>query len=468
MPPNAKKTTGATRSFAAPGSSFGQGPFGTTNLRLPPAAAQRQAQFQLQPPSQSRPATPGGVRAPMPVRPLDFSSLIGPTAAFEAQGLLQPPGAFPVRTSSGAGFSTTGLASEGSDFFRPDITTPTRTATGAAGAGGGTGQQGAQGRQQGPGTSASLIARLSMLVDPAVLNAILQNATANGFAILGIDTDEQGNVVIQTDHPDEPFIVVKGNIAAGNNPFEAQKLKLDQEKFTFEQDFNNRTLASRERIADNEIGISRDRITADREIAQGNWDNALAIQDRIDGRERENRELERELARLNREHDQQRVNIERSRFELEKLQFLSTLQAMNPIDFMNLSRGQPLTAAGGPLPGGLQRVGPQNPLAGMVSPSTMSGEALGAAQPAQAPSQAGQPLPSAIDALQAGQNPQQPLQLPEGTARVPSTQQLNRFTPAERQYLASLVQAQGLNLEDFGRFVEERSPSSQRRTSRVV
>lgn len=358
---------------------------------------------------------------------------------------------------------------------------PDRFAQGDAGAeseGLALGAQGTSGPGGGnqPDASAGLLTRLSGLVDPAVLGPFLQSITAAGFTIASVDQLEDGTVIVM-DNEGNPYTLA-GRVAEGRNPFETERLRIDQEKNKADQDFLNRQLETQERIADNQAQVDRDRIAADRFIAQGNWDNALKVQDRIDAREKESRELQRELQREQIAHDQQRVELERQKFDLDRLQFLSTLQAMNPIDFMNISRGLPPTAAGGPLPGGLQRVGPLNPLA-----ASLAGGSAASGQGQAAPSQLGQPapagflpsmadqselaLPPAIADVQAGRTPTQPLSLPEGSVRVPSAQQLSRFSPAEQQFLASLVQAQGLNLEDFNRFVAERRPSQRRGTARI-
>jgi hypothetical protein len=274
---------------------------------------------------------------------------------------------------------------------------------------------------------------------------------------------------------------------------EQKRLDLDQQKFLADRDLQTRQLDIQERIAANQNAIDRERLEVDRWTAQGSWDNALAVQDRIDAREKENRALQREMQKAELAHDQQVIDLNRERlgldreqflaeldFERQKLlsgvgleqqridlarsEFLAGLQATDPISFMNISRGAQPTAAGGPLPGGLQRVTPLNPLvAGMAVPP---GQAGGAASQGQG---AAQPfaLPPAIQTLQAGATPGA-LQLPEGAVRVPSPQQLNRLSPTELAFLASLVQGQGIPIADFQRIAAERAPSQRRPTARVA
>jgi hypothetical protein len=140
---------------------------------------------------------------------------------------------------------------------------------------------------------------------------------------------------------------------------EQQRFELDQARFDLEEDYRADQLRIQEEIARIDQDIERDRIQHNQEIAQGNWQNALNIQDRIDERERAGRQLDRELFNANQANVERKFELERAEFDLDKLEFFQSLSLApaNFADIFNITRGLAPTGAGGPLPQGIQRIG---------------------------------------------------------------------------------------------------------------
>jgi hypothetical protein len=136
---------------------------------------------------------------------------------------------------------------------------------------------------------------------------------------------------------------------------ETARLELDTE-------IQRESLRIQEEMARIDQDIARDRIQHDQEIAQGNWQNALDVQDRIDQRERSGRQLERDLFNANQELQNRRFELDRAAFDLDKLEFFQELSSSpaNFADLFNISRGLAPTGAGGPMPQGVSRIGQSN------------------------------------------------------------------------------------------------------------
>lgn len=136
---------------------------------------------------------------------------------------------------------------------------------------------------------------------------------------------------------------------------ETARLELDSE-------IQRESLRIQEEMARIDQDIARDRIQHDQEIAQGNWQNALDVQDRIDERERAGRQLERDLFNANQELQNRRFELDRAAFDLDKLEFFQELSSSpaNFADLFNISRGLAPTGAGGPMPQGVSRIGQSN------------------------------------------------------------------------------------------------------------
>lgn len=136
---------------------------------------------------------------------------------------------------------------------------------------------------------------------------------------------------------------------------ETARLELDSE-------IQRESLRIQEEMARIDQDIARDRIQHDQEIAQGNWQNALDVQDRIDERERSGRQLERDLFNANQELQNRRFELDRAAFDLDKLEFFQELSSSpaNFADLFNISRGLAPTGAGGPMPQGVSRIGQSN------------------------------------------------------------------------------------------------------------
>lgn len=263
---------------------------------------------------------------------------------------------------------------------------------------------------------------------------------------------------------------------------------------------------------------NRDRIDADIQIAEGNWENALTIRDRINAQDDKRIQLERDLAALEDEDRDARFELDEARFEFEKLQFMSEL-ARSPGDFatfFNISRGLEAPGAGGPIPGGFQRLAP---LAigdfdagggGAGQPGAPQGDQLalppgatdvagGAAPPGGDPfqptagatidpgtgqpigtsttdelaglgtpdqvAQTGAPLPPGLAAAFEGALPNSvgAFQAPEGLVPVLSPQQFNQLSPSEQEFYLAIAEFQGIRTEDFRALLQQGAPSQRRR-----
>jgi len=143
-----------------------------------------------------------------------------------------------------------------------------------------------------------------------------------------------------------------GEISRGRLENETERLDLDRQ-------IQEERLKLDEAMARIDQDIARDRIQHEQEIANGNWQNALDVQDRIDERERAGRQLERDMFNANQELQNRKFELERASFDLDKLEFFQQLSASpaNFADLFNISRGLAPTGAGGPMPQGISRIG---------------------------------------------------------------------------------------------------------------
>ena len=138
-----------------------------------------------------------------------------------------------------------------------------------------------------------------------------------------------------------------------------ERSQLERDRFELEEEISRENLRIEEELKRIDQDIARDRIQHEQQIAQGNWQNALDVQDRIDERERQSRQLEREMFNANQELNNRRFELERAAFDLDKLEFFQQLSSApaNFADLFNISRGLAPTGAGGPMPQGIARIG---------------------------------------------------------------------------------------------------------------
>ena len=146
--------------------------------------------------------------------------------------------------------------------------------------------------------------------------------------------------------------VLTGEIAIQRVENETARLALDDE-------MQREQLRIQEELGRIDQDIARDRIRHDQEIAAGNWQNALDVQDRIDERERAGRQLDRDLFNASQELQNRKFELERASFDLDKMEFFQQLSSSpaNFADLFNISRGLAPTGAGGPMPQGISRIG---------------------------------------------------------------------------------------------------------------
>ena len=306
-----------------------------------------------------------------------------------------------------------------------------------------------------------------------------------------VGTDENGDIVV-FDRNSNEISRLQRNFAMGdsseslNAQFELERLNLDRELQNANNAFRQIELAQQARIADLQKDMAQDRIDADVQIAQGNWDNAIEIQDRVDERERLQRQLTRDLEDARLELQNRTVDIDRARLDMERQRFAMevAVSPANLITLSNMSRGFP--AGQGELPGGFQRIGQAGAFGAdfgtgpfRAAPTVARPEVGGPpvqAEPAPAeadaapsapiggfpegdPNPAGGtveqppiPLPPGLAAAFAGELPNASFgapQLPPGSVPPLSDQQLAQLTPLEKLFYQDLIRLQGQRPEDF-------------------
>lgn len=385
------------------------------------------------------------------------------------------------------------VAQPGSLTFSQELDTPTGTDGEVIQDTGGSGEGGSVTGE--PILNQAALQRLSQLVDPTVLSSFLQQLSVGGWTVVDMYQDEFGDIQIQAERPgigggtESRTFSIGSAAAAGTSGLGSARLELDARALELDEAFRRDELALRERLAELDATIARERIEADQEIAQGNWDNALAIQDRIDERERQQRELDRELFNMQMEFNREQLALENQRFQLDRQEFIVglTQTPLGRFDLLNTARGLPTIGTGGPLPGGLERVGgggladflrdligPVGELGGgaPAQPGELpddtdellptpgggggTGGGAGVTQPLNA-SVDGQPvganleqllqLPPAILEVMAGRQPgslTQSLALPPGALPILSTQQRGLLSPDEAATFDALSVAQGV------------------------
>jgi hypothetical protein len=154
-------------------------------------------------------------------------------------------------------------------------------------------------------------------------------------------------------------ITAQDQFAAENT---AKRTQIERDRLDLDTETQGEQLRIQEEMGRIDQDIARDRIQHEQEVASGNWQNALDVQDRIDERERSSRQLERDLFNANQELQNRKFELERASFDLDKLEFFQQLSASpaNFADLFNISRGLAPTGAGGPMPQGVARIGQSN------------------------------------------------------------------------------------------------------------
>ena len=266
---------------------------------------------------------------------------------------------------------------------------------------------------------------------------------------------------------------------------EARKIEIEiEERLTAVEEsringintYNSRQNELQEIALQHDIDSAAARDETERYIADGNWQNALDMQDRQYNLETLNRQNQKQMQQLDLAFQREqlalaqerqtieiegmnaRVQLDRDQFNqsirqfnrqqgLQELQFAAEL-SRDPGSFMqaaNLQRGLPLDTA----PAGLTSI------AGAGAPAAETGTTAGAAT-------GGAPLPPALEALRAGETENLPnLRMPDVGLGTPSVQQLNQLAPTEQQALIGLVESLGINQDDFIRFSQATAPSQQ-------
>jgi hypothetical protein len=141
-----------------------------------------------------------------------------------------------------------------------------------------------------------------------------------------------------------------------------QRVDNETARLALDDEMQRKQLSIQEELGRIDQDIARDRIQHEQEIASGNWQNALDVQDRIDERERAGRQLDRDLFNASQELQNRKFELERASFDLDKLEFFQQLSSSpaNFADLFNISRGLAPTGAGGPMPQGVSRIGQSN------------------------------------------------------------------------------------------------------------
>ncbi len=156
--------------------------------------------------------------------------------------------------------------------------------------------------------------------------------------------------------------VLMGSDVVLESEIQIKRVELEEGRLALDTETQGEQLRIQEEMGRIDQDIARDRIQHEQEVASGNWQNALDVQDRIDERERSSRQLERDLFNANQELQNRKFELERASFDLDKLEFFQQLSASpaNFADLFNISRGLAPTGAGGPMPQGVSRIGQSN------------------------------------------------------------------------------------------------------------
>jgi hypothetical protein len=205
-------------------------------------------------------------------------------------------------------------------------------------------------------------------IDTELLNNWVNGLVAQGYTITDIieDPGNPGYVTVVTNELDANGNPITHSNFVGISPQDDQTARLNEGRFLLEQErlaldteIQREQLRIQEEIARVDQDIARDRIQHEQEVAAGNWQNALDVQDRIDQREKASRQLERDLFNANQVNLERQFELERAQFDLDKLEFFQSLSLApaNFADIFNITRGLAPTGAGGPLPQGIQRIG---------------------------------------------------------------------------------------------------------------
>lgn len=290
----------------------------------------------------------------------------------------QNPGAFATRELGPAAAGPTGVIAKQRAPFDPTqegIQGPGVSGDlfgagdGGDGFGDGTGLDDGLGGQPPSATSTrdQLIAGFAGRLDPNLLGTWLDRFASLGIVPTNIFIDDATGEVIAFDGDEEigrmPLETLQNPQTDINNQFTVVEQELDQAQFEADNAFKTLELSQNARIADLQAEVERERIEADLAIAESRFEEAITIQDRIDEREQLQRQLTREIENARNELQSQTIQIDRDRFEMEKLRFMTELSTTPAglIDLANLSRGLPTVGAGGPIPGGFQRIGGASP-----------------------------------------------------------------------------------------------------------
>lgn len=213
----------------------------------------------------------------------------------------------------------------------------------------------------GPGAS-----QLAAIVDPDIFRSIVDSLDElAGEVIVAVDRAPDGSVVVTIGSPDgERQITIDATTASGGLNIQNQQLELNRRQQELDETFRRDELRINQQIAQLQQEIELERIRADTLISQGELALALETQNRIDERERAARQLERDLFNANMDHNRDVLELERSKFDLERQRYLLELsgQPGNLLDFFAVSRGQAPPGLGGALPEGISRAVGLNPL----------------------------------------------------------------------------------------------------------
>ena len=497
--------------FSTPGLSFQRrerpgSQFGEWNYFPDPTPAQRAAAMGFGNPAafygREKPALAGFdvTGASFQSQPVDPGAEQGPDATF---GIFDPTGR-PLGGLPGSGPDDTGFAPGDPGFGFGAL-----SGEGPPGEGPGDGPGEGPGDDTGddtgdlgpePSNITQMVNNLANEIDKDFVSNWLRTVITQYDEVGLVATDENGDIVVYDRAgveisrlgAEEAKIGIEGSL---DRQFELERLNLEREAQDAQNAFRQIEIAQEARIADMQDENVQDRINADVAIAQGNWDNALDIQTRIDERERLQRQLTRDLEDARIEMQNRTIEIDRARLDMERQQFAMqvAVSPANLITLANMSRGFP--AGQGPLPGGFGRVGQAGVFGAdfgtgpfragggtgpfRAAPTVARPEGEGQpvqAEPAPAEIEAAPsapvggfpegdpnpiggtveqpsiPLPPGLAAAFAGELPNASFgapQLPAGSVPPLSDQQLAQLTPLEKLFYQDLIRLQGQRPEDY-------------------
>lgn len=207
--------------------------------------------------------------------------------------------------------------------------------------------------------------KLAGLVDPAVFASIVSSLNADDFeSITAVDVAPDGTIVVTiTGDSGVRQMTVDATVAAGGLGLERDRLELANRQTALDESFRRDELRINEELGRINAEIAHERLRVDAQIANGQLALALETQDRIDQREKQSRQLERDLFNANMGYQRQVLQLETAKFDLERQRFLADLgsQPGSLLDFFNISRGLPVAGLGGQLPDGISRAVGLNP-----------------------------------------------------------------------------------------------------------